>query len=91
MTRLDVELILGGPPGDYRTRPTCGGSTQDTIQSSDLSDDPRVAFWQGDEVRLTVVYDNDTKVQFTAVREVWSLLDIWKWRLTRQCHRWFPE
>jgi hypothetical protein len=77
MTRFDVELVLGGPPGDYRTRPTWGESREqafdDFMRSSSVHDDRRVAHWSlyddrleahwyGNGVSLVVIYNSDGTV-----------------------------
>jgi hypothetical protein len=97
MTRFDVELILGGPPGDYRTRPTWDWRQEDDfMRSSFLFDhDRRVGHWYGDGVMLVVVFDPDDKVFIADSRHIGgptaSVLDTWKWQLKRQWHRWFLE
>jgi hypothetical protein len=98
MTRFDVELILGGPPGDYRTKPTWAGShgqtIEDDMRASCVYDDGQVAHWNGDGFSVVVLYDGDGRVLYADSEHVGvgtpSVLDTWRWRLNRQWHRWFP-
>jgi hypothetical protein len=100
MIRFDVELILRGPQGDYRTRPTWGGPDAEWLEdldehSSVVCNDRYVAHWRGDGILLIVVYDGYGRVLSTFYQCVGagtpSVLDTWKWRFKRLWHRWFPE
>jgi hypothetical protein len=83
MTQADVEQILGGPPGDYRTRPvhanlTSGGGISWTI-------------WVGDEGEAWVCFEHRV-VSVTTFREAKDepvgLLELIRWRLERLWERW---
>jgi hypothetical protein len=60
MTRAEVEDILGGPPGDYRTRP--GARLLIDIRGGGSMPVPAYrsfATWEGDEGIIEVTFDRD--------------------------------
>src|SRR5262245_55967209 len=54
MTQAEVYAILGGPPGDYRTRPH-GTNIYLSRMFSGL--DPIIEDWEGDEGSVAVEYE----------------------------------
>jgi hypothetical protein len=79
MSRTEVEEILGGPPGDYRTRPTR------------VEEGPGSGFtwegWWGDEGMVEVCFRGDS-VLVTRFQETLppgpGLLETLRWRLKRR-------
>jgi hypothetical protein len=56
MQRHEVEVILGGPAGDYRTGPTCSclrGFASLAVEDESLT----MLRWQGDEAEIAVWVD----------------------------------
>jgi hypothetical protein len=89
MTQAEVEAILGGPPGDYRTRP------MDPIYENHRSTDPEIEplQWWGDEGEVLLTVESRGVVlskDFYAVPE-WSIgrFEMLKWRLLRCWERIF--
>jgi hypothetical protein len=89
MTRAEVEAILGGPPGDYRTRPE-GFIFEIPRTSMQVSER-----WYGDEGKVDVGFDLDN----TQVCSVWFIeaertaprtIELVRWRVNRLKARWFP-
>jgi hypothetical protein len=87
MTQTEVEEILGGPPGDYTTRP--GGFLPLVFA---VSMKPRKT-WQGDECVVHVTFE-DGRVFWVEVVKVdprdTGLVDLLEWRLARLKERLFP-
>jgi hypothetical protein len=85
MTKREVEKILGGPPGDYRTRPVLGD-----IGSGGGID---WTMWIGDEGDAWVWLDHGI-VRSTMFREAKEVpvgaLELILWRLERLPGRWLP-
>jgi hypothetical protein len=88
MTQAEVEEVLGGPPGDYTTRP--GGFLPLVFNSAGL--EPRES-WHGDECVVHVTFQ-DGKVSRVEVVKVGprntGLIDLLQWRLTRLKECLFP-
>jgi hypothetical protein len=86
MTQAEVEEILGGPPGDYRTRPH-GTNIYLSRMFSGL--DPIIEDWEGDEGSVAVEYepgaDGRERVTKTHFEEAApyspGLLELALWRL----------
>jgi hypothetical protein len=76
MTRAEVEAILGGPPGDYRTRP--GFDVEGLLH-------PGRAPWFGDDGFIMVIFRPGGGVQETKFFDVghgsYGLVDFLWWRL----------
>jgi hypothetical protein len=101
MSRAEVEAILGGRPGDYRTGPTTGASLTEAIHRLGPITylGPRenwapITFdrWQGDSGNVYVNFSPDgvEAKSFTATTKLEQRpLDNLLWRLKRQWHRWF--
>jgi hypothetical protein len=88
MSRAEVEEILGGPPGDYRTKPT--NLDRDAVARAILS----VFFnaeWCGDEGEVWVSFGPDDKVRDMSFAEAGpvevSTLALLRWRLNRRWDR----
>jgi hypothetical protein len=87
MTQAEVEAILGGPPGDYRTRP--GISMDPLVRSpSGLNEQ----WWRGDEGEIIVGFDAGT-VRSVSFYETEPLacgpFALAWWRLKRIVERWW--
>jgi hypothetical protein len=79
MSREEVEAILGGPPGDYTTRPTLPGlTTADSILDTG---------WWGDEGIILLDFNDSGAVTQKHFIEVMKLdqgpLATWRWRFER--------
>jgi hypothetical protein len=93
MTQEEVHAILGGPPGDYRTRPA-----KDLFfyfaDLIDLGYGDTLLCWLGDDGLVTVVFEQDRVVHGRFVKDVdlepYGLLDLICWRLGRLKERWLP-
>jgi hypothetical protein len=76
MTRAEVEAILGGPPGDYRTRP--GFGVEGLLH-------PGRVLWFGDDGFIMVIFRPGGGVQetkfFDAEPGSYNLVDFLWWRL----------
>jgi hypothetical protein len=85
MTRAEVEQILGGPPGDYRTRPG------PAVPSTFVSAPARLFYcheeWRGDGVALWVNFDDRGRVAglggWSVASESPGPIAIARWRLNR--------
>jgi hypothetical protein len=61
MTRQQIEAILGGPPGDYTTRPDIGygqftlGMVSNEIQQGNVTE----FAWRTDDYEITVRFDGN--------------------------------
>jgi hypothetical protein len=102
MTQAEVEEILGGPPGDYKTRP------RDDPELFDLTNtDKSVVFteckeWSGDEGRVFVRFSigtwDGTPIKHAVVQAMFepaepqpiSLVGLALWRLNRFKDRLLP-
>jgi hypothetical protein len=62
MTRQQVEAILSGPPGDYRTIFVLDGSGPDPVPARRGTDGYRDGVWSSDHGRIWVFFDADGKV-----------------------------
>jgi hypothetical protein len=100
MTRRDVETVLGGPPGDYRSGPTERASLpldiemlveNDALNVSDLFDDE----WEGDTAAVMVHFRPDGRVGWKAhrinERAEQSATENFLWRVQRQWQKWFSK
>jgi hypothetical protein len=87
MSRAEVEEILGGPPGDYRTRPTRRRPVS-LKQISLLAEEPvEYRQWEGGEGIVEVGFDpTDAACSkwFTPTEVEGGLLDLLRWRLSRR-------
>jgi hypothetical protein len=63
MSQAEVEAVLGGPPGDYATRPLVYTRNELEIEGDIWG--PRSATWRADDGRLLVVFAEAGKVQGT--------------------------
>jgi hypothetical protein len=85
MTPAQVQAILGGPPGDYRTR----------LVMTNLKSGGGLPWsvWQGDEGEVWVSFEGGV-VRYTAFREAVpsdaDLADLVLWRLERLAGRFLP-
>jgi hypothetical protein len=80
MTQAEVHAILGGPPGDYRTRPS--GLPLNCWEGLERED------WHGDEGTVTVRYSKDhdavVSVEFTAAEPYdANPLELVRWRMEK--------
>jgi hypothetical protein len=98
MTFPEVEAILGGPPGDYRTSPTqfeFGDPSFRHRRSLLPGTGAREEHWEGDTVALMVRFGDDGTVRclcpIPTARRAGGRFDAICWRLKRQWHRWFRE
>jgi len=90
MTQAEVQAILGGPPGDYRTRP---GPAPCCFHNSTFWHDEQ---WFGDEGNVVVLYDR--RKPNPVVHLSWTdepayssgLLELARWRLERLKERLLP-
>jgi hypothetical protein len=87
MTRAEVEGVLGGPPGDYRTRPT----SRVWISLGEGGSMVAMGFrsretWEGDEGSIEVTFDGGI-VEATDFTEMtpqpMAVWDLICWRLDR--------
>ena len=92
MNRAEVEAILGGPPGDDRTRPT--DSVADTWpEPEQWKPTGHTAWrgdWLGDEGDILVVRDHGGRVfdkGFFEAEPVGGTLALLRWRLNRRWDR----
>jgi hypothetical protein len=89
MTRAEVEKILGGPAGNYRTQP---GELFDLTNSGSL-DDLEWESWIGDDGWVHVGFTVSGTVQEAWFSEAppydFSLVELMGWRLERLKERWF--
>src|SRR5262249_59789044 len=100
MTQAEVYAILGGPPGDYRTRPPRPPGFRFWVYTGP----PRlIEDWEGDEGAVTVQYQSVTEearagpgfretVGIVTFEEAApyspSLLELARWRLARLREPW---
>ena len=59
MTQAEVEALLGGPPGDYRTQP--GQSVLTAFDAGALAE-CRAEQWLGDQGGISVAFDKQDRV-----------------------------
>jgi hypothetical protein len=88
MTWAEVEAVLGGPPGDYTTRP--GGFVTAVLNSASLG--PRDS-WHGDECVAHVTFEDGRVLRVHVVEVTPSdtgAADLLEWRLARLKERLFP-
>jgi SmpA / OmlA family len=100
MTRVQVEEILGGPAGDYRSGPT----NMDTVilaggiygrVGDGSGDDAEICGWTGDEASVTIQFSVE-RVKIAPFvldtrSEPVSPLELVRWRLSRWRERMFPQ
>jgi hypothetical protein len=87
MTKAEVEAILGGPPGDYRTRPGRETYLPLPILSPEEEVWP-VERWQGDEGAVHIYFDSyGVRVREKEFEEAQAtdtgLVELIRWRLER--------
>jgi hypothetical protein len=84
MTQAEVRAILGGPPGEYHTRPS-PKSLDLTPWINDETDDWPCEWWLGDRGYVRVVFEPSGAVhQASFVEEVGEpvgLVELARWRL----------
>jgi hypothetical protein len=89
MTQAEVEKALGGPPGDYRTKPGLPG-----VDGWSGLPFGRLETWSGDSGDVLVCFGEDGLVQRAVFLEVSrqepSPAATAKWRLKRLEQRWLP-
>jgi hypothetical protein len=74
MTLAEVEAILGGPPGDYTTRPT--------ISECDVGWGPGEKEWVSDEGAISVWFDPEGRILGASFSPVFLRTDLtWLERL----------
>jgi hypothetical protein len=96
MTQEEIYSILGGPPGDYRTRPAAIPEGFLSIWTGPMR---LVEEWKGDEGTVIVQYyprmsPGPEAVMITQFEEAKpyhpTLVAIATWRLKRLKERWLP-
>lgn len=82
MTQAEVEAILGGPPGDYRTRPTDVEVDTAPLLSA------RTEVWEGDEGTVAVSFlgGRVVRTEFGKAASV-SVWEVFRWRLAKRWDR----
>lgn len=97
MTLPEIEAILGGPPGDYRTVPTTAPRGWHGREGIHVSGEFCIAVthvWHGDSGEIEVDFDPSGKVctaSFeTRIRDDRGPLGWLLWRAERLWRRWFP-
>jgi hypothetical protein len=84
-TQDEVEALLGGPPGDYRTRPAVNNLRLYAPSSGALV--RRSELWNGDEGDIIVTYGDGGRVYSTHFNEAEPCdcgpLELARWRLER--------
>jgi hypothetical protein len=92
MTRAEVETILGGPPGDYRTRPVDTEGFH--FPTATLAGLTQMQEWQGDEGDIVLRFDDDGRVQSAffaeAAPDTTGPVGLLRFRLNRVRTRLFP-
>ncbi len=95
MSRAEVYAILG-PSGDYRTGPPAESISHaaDLEAEGSLRDGDSSLDWQSDEAWIYVTFDGDSHVRwkqfFPNAKAEQNPLENLRWRVKRQCRRWFP-
>jgi hypothetical protein len=84
MTLAEVEAVLGGPEGDYRTRPT--GLVLDPYGGGLMMYQGTLREWWGDEAYILVGFDAGGRVELRRFVEVVQirdpgLIELLQWRL----------
>lgn len=97
MSRAEVHAVLGGPPGDYRTRPHPDrpSAFDDGIAMGMMSLTER---WGGDEGTVTVYYFDRTPGRERAMPATFEEampyspgpLELARWRLGNLWDAWLP-
>jgi hypothetical protein len=94
MTRAQVEAILGGPCGNYRTRPFPKNQSWVLPSSGPILFYQSWEPWAGDEVVVHVCFDDEGIVELKVIGEEsppdTGLVELASWRLKRLKGRWFP-
>ena len=97
MTRAEVHAVLGGPPGDYRTRPHphryCA-----FVDGPAVGMMPFVERWGGDEGTVSVHYSHQTPGHERAMPGTFEeampyhpgALELARWRLGKLREAWLP-
>jgi hypothetical protein len=81
MTQAEVETTLGGPPGDYRTRPP--GIVYDPPGGACMGS---YHFWEGDEVEVWISFEDGRVADcrdFPRTYPPIGTVDLLLWRLGR--------
>jgi hypothetical protein len=63
MSRAEVEAILGGQPGDFRTEKVTYGEHLEPVSDWGVGGEWRVESWAGDRGKITVVFDEQGQVR----------------------------
>jgi hypothetical protein len=90
MSRSEVEALLGGPPGDYRTLPATV-STATTWNAALVAGTEES--WLGDEGNVVIYFDAGgvRSFRFEAAEPTpITPIGLALWRLNRLKNRWFP-
>jgi hypothetical protein len=91
MSRHEVEGILGGPAGDYRSVETAELFPA-WIEFSHLAAS-ELAKWQGDAGNIVLGFDDAERVTLMEMTDVMRLdrgpLDTLRWRAERLWRKWF--
>jgi hypothetical protein len=88
MTRAEVDGILGGPPGDHRTRPPASHPGRGIVMPDGVSLD----IWTGDDGEIWVFYESKRvrKADFHEDKSPEAgAIDLGLYRLGRLTDRWF--
>lgn len=87
MTLAEVEAILGGPPGDYRTGPTVVVPTGGPGYTLALTLDDT---WSGDDIHLSVGFSGGRVEEITFLHMMPEPIGAWellRWRLASRWER----
>jgi hypothetical protein len=66
MSRAEVEAVLGGPPGDFTTKPV-EYSNRPAPPYDFKCDHGRWEFWAGDDAQIEVLFDMQDTVRFGVI------------------------
>jgi hypothetical protein len=90
MTQAEVHAILGGPPGDYRTRADLRGWPR--FSATEEPGAEQIAVWHGDEVYVVVWSDSSGRAIASRCRQASAehvgLLARISWRLEKLKALW---
>ena len=92
MTQAEAEAVLGGPPGDYRTRPRPRWLPPAPVTPGVWEDAPKVERWEGDDGTAVVAF----RPAGTVLRAEFDepppfrpgLLELARWRLDKMRAAW---
>jgi hypothetical protein len=94
MSQADVYAILGGPPGDYRTRPYLPRVSPDLVLSGEWESASIERMWEGVEGAAVVLYSADPErvvsIRFDEAKPYTpGLVELIRWRTWRLWKGWF--